>query len=29
MTFVKITNIDFSQVKTATGQTPGQVIEAD
>ena len=29
LTFVKISNIDFSQVKTATGQPAGQIVEND
>lgn len=29
LTYVKITNIDFSDVKTATGQPAGQIVESD
>ena len=29
LTYVKITNVDFSELKTATGKSAGQIVESD
>ena len=29
LTYVKITNVDFSQLKTATGKPAGEIVESD